>query len=359
MSATAFSSAASSAAAPLSAAAVTSAAVSSPRAPSSPQRIAANRQNARKSTGPKTKEGKAKSSLNASSHRIFNAYFLQRGEDEAYFLSFRQSLLQDLFPHNFLELAAADRIIALHWNLRRLQSAQLRLNITHHHNYRERYEENQEILENKRDRYIANCEKFTVPCTEEDLAAVGLAEPDTDAPRPTPSPGYFLAESLLASQSRGTRFTPEERLLNIEAKLHALLAKAQKDYRQLQKDRRADEQAQADEEDIGQVPFSPFVRPEINNDPHDLDDLDDQHNDNVDDNDKQDNDDQDGDQNNDDDTEPPATPPLTTATRATPTHAAPQGATIPPTPRQNEATCQSDTQTPPNSFGRSPPRQKK
>ena len=49
----------------------------------SPRKIEANRRNAQRSTGPKTTEGKAKSSRNATTHGIFVKQFLSGAEPEA------------------------------------------------------------------------------------------------------------------------------------------------------------------------------------------------------------------------------------------------------------------------------------
>jgi hypothetical protein len=46
----------------------------------SQKKIDANRRNAQKSTGPKTKEGKAKSSMNSIKYGIYSDKFLIKGE---------------------------------------------------------------------------------------------------------------------------------------------------------------------------------------------------------------------------------------------------------------------------------------
>src|SRR5882672_1384909 len=48
----------------------------------SPRKIEANRQNAQRSTGPKTPEGKAKSGRNSITHGIFAKHFLNQAEPE-------------------------------------------------------------------------------------------------------------------------------------------------------------------------------------------------------------------------------------------------------------------------------------
>ena len=222
--------------------------------PAPSAQITANQENAQLSTGPKSPEGKQRSSQNASSHRIFAPHLLQPGESPSAYHAFREPLLHDLFPQGFLELASAERIISLHWQLQRLQSAQYHLIAAHHQQYQKRLEDQQEILENKRDRHLANCEEMGIDCSEEDLQNIGLGQPDPDAPPSLPDPGYFLAQSLLTSRSSGSRLTVEERLLNIESKLHTLLSKAQKHYDHLQKTRQQKEQADSQKKTTAPTP---------------------------------------------------------------------------------------------------------
>jgi len=225
----------------------------------SAQRLAANKQNAQHSTGPKTENGKANSSRNASTHNIYSTYLLQEGESEDLFISFRNLLINDLNPQSFLELAQADRIISIHWKLRRVQSAEYYLNQSLNISFQFNFKKQQEKRGERRDRFIENCNKFNIPVTDEALAEQGLAEPDPNAPALEPDPGYFLAQSLQSAHEKGTRTTPFERLLTAESKLQSLLSRAMKDYRQLQKDRQYQDEQQ-DEEDPRQ-PFCPCVTP--------------------------------------------------------------------------------------------------
>jgi hypothetical protein len=81
--------------------------------------IEANRLNARKSTGPRTPEGKAKAAQNAIKHGLFAREGVIRGEDREEFEVHREMLLEQLNPAGPLEGILAARIVDLTWRLRR------------------------------------------------------------------------------------------------------------------------------------------------------------------------------------------------------------------------------------------------
>ena len=83
----------------------------------------ANRQNAQKSTGPKTAQGKAAVSKNALKHGIF-ADSLITGESEADYEVFHDEMLADLAPVGAVETMLAERVISLWWRLRRAERMQ-------------------------------------------------------------------------------------------------------------------------------------------------------------------------------------------------------------------------------------------
>jgi hypothetical protein len=87
----------------------------------------ANRRNARKSTGPRSAEGKARASVNAITHGIFARELVFFGEDERVFDEFRIALLRRLNPRDTLELQIAERIISANWKLKRIHAAEKRL----------------------------------------------------------------------------------------------------------------------------------------------------------------------------------------------------------------------------------------
>jgi hypothetical protein len=80
----------------------------------------ANRRNARKSTGPKTPEGKAAARHNALKHGLLSQEILLRGEDGEALRALGESLRDELRPVGELENLLVDRIIAACWRLRRV-----------------------------------------------------------------------------------------------------------------------------------------------------------------------------------------------------------------------------------------------
>ena len=87
------------------------------------KQIKANRQNARKSTGPKSDEGKAAVSQNAVKHGLF-AESVIKGENEAEFEAFHDQMLAELSPVGMIESMLAERIVSLWWRLRRAERMQ-------------------------------------------------------------------------------------------------------------------------------------------------------------------------------------------------------------------------------------------
>ena len=82
--------------------------------------ILANRRNALKSTGPKTKTGKTAVSKNAIRHGLTASSDIIAAENPAEFQLHRQGLLAELAPQSPLESVLADRLISLSWRLKRV-----------------------------------------------------------------------------------------------------------------------------------------------------------------------------------------------------------------------------------------------
>ena len=80
----------------------------------------ANRQNAKKSTGPRTPAGKAVVALNGMKHGLLSRESLVKGESEADLVAFGKRLRIQLAPVGELELLLVDRVISTAWRLRRL-----------------------------------------------------------------------------------------------------------------------------------------------------------------------------------------------------------------------------------------------
>jgi hypothetical protein len=87
---------------------------------SSDQQIAANRRNARRSTGPRTSAGKAKVLVNALKHGLTGREVVLPNENQDKFDSFRSGLLADVAPEGDLEGALAEKIVIDMWRLRRV-----------------------------------------------------------------------------------------------------------------------------------------------------------------------------------------------------------------------------------------------
>ena len=82
--------------------------------------IKANRENAKKSTGPRTEEGKARVSLNALKHGLLARDAVLPEEDPAEFDRQFRDLEHDLRPENPLEFELVRQIADAQWRMRRL-----------------------------------------------------------------------------------------------------------------------------------------------------------------------------------------------------------------------------------------------
>ncbi len=81
------------------------------------KQIEANRKNAKKSTGPKTPDGKSTVAQNATKHGLTALKPLIPGEDPDQFAIFNDAMLADLNPQGPLETVLANRITTLTWQL--------------------------------------------------------------------------------------------------------------------------------------------------------------------------------------------------------------------------------------------------
>lgn len=86
----------------------------------------ANRANAKRSTGPRTEQGKRRSAKNAVTHGAFCTDAVLAGESEVEFARFRARLLGSagLRPQDWLELSIADRYVLACWRMRRARAAE-------------------------------------------------------------------------------------------------------------------------------------------------------------------------------------------------------------------------------------------
>jgi hypothetical protein len=82
---------------------------------------AANRKNARKSTGPKTQRGKSASRLNAVQHGILSHDVVLPDENEQELEDLRNALYSSLAPVGPLEELLVDRAVNAMWRLQRIE----------------------------------------------------------------------------------------------------------------------------------------------------------------------------------------------------------------------------------------------
>jgi hypothetical protein len=91
-------------------------------------RAATSRANGAKSKGPRTAEGKARSSQNALRHGLCAKKFLLLPDDSrAQFEALEAALLDDLAPEGALQILLAHRLIAAAWRLQRADRLELEL----------------------------------------------------------------------------------------------------------------------------------------------------------------------------------------------------------------------------------------
>jgi hypothetical protein len=95
--------------------------------PCSKKQLAANRRNAKMSTGPRTPEGKAVSSRNALKHGIFSADTILKfppfNENRKHYHRVRDLFMKELAPTSSLQKCLATEIINTVWRSRRVVRA--------------------------------------------------------------------------------------------------------------------------------------------------------------------------------------------------------------------------------------------
>ena len=104
---------------------------------SSSKRVAANRRNARKSTGPRSALGRRRSSMNALKHGLDAQTPVLPGEDEAGYRSRQEAWKADLRPRNPLEVSLVEQAVDFSWKLERADRACAALQAERHRLARE------------------------------------------------------------------------------------------------------------------------------------------------------------------------------------------------------------------------------
>ncbi len=93
----------------------------------SERKIEANRRNAKKSTGPRTKLGKAASRMNAFRHGVTAEHVILDGESAKQFNALRRKLFEAFAPADAIEGELVQAIVMDQWRLRRHYRAEASL----------------------------------------------------------------------------------------------------------------------------------------------------------------------------------------------------------------------------------------
>jgi len=207
----------------------------------SPRKLAANRGNARKSTGPRSAEGKARSAQNATTHGMFCHAAVLPGEDEVAFHSLRAGFMLSLNPRDTIEILLVDRIALASWKLRRLQEAEFCLNRVDQH----------EMLSVEESEGYAEYEQYHT----RGAAYIGEWPPprsrragDEDKAKTKPDPKTVFddehpipAAAILATQINREDEKSFQRLSRYEQRLENQILRMMRELRQLRKDRQKQE----------------------------------------------------------------------------------------------------------------------
>jgi hypothetical protein len=111
-----------------------------PKRPVSERRLAANRANAQKSTGPRTPEGKRRSALNATRHGILSQVLHLPEEEMAAYDEFTAPYVASLAPVGQTETELARACADLQFRLHRLSAAEHNLFALGHEEHDNRWD---------------------------------------------------------------------------------------------------------------------------------------------------------------------------------------------------------------------------
>src|ERR1700739_2323336 len=89
--------------------------------------LAANRANAQKSTGPRSVEGKARSSRNSFNHGLTGATGLLPSDDRDAYELYVDGIIESLHPGSLLEHEICRDVADAHWRLRRVSSVEAKM----------------------------------------------------------------------------------------------------------------------------------------------------------------------------------------------------------------------------------------
>jgi hypothetical protein len=96
---------------------------------STDRRIEANRANAQFSTGPRTDEGKARSSQNARKHGLTAQQLMIKPEEREVFEEILAEYQNEINPQGPIQQTLFDELVAAAWNLRRVRILQSQIDL--------------------------------------------------------------------------------------------------------------------------------------------------------------------------------------------------------------------------------------
>jgi hypothetical protein len=142
----------------------------SPKRPVSERRLAANRANAQKSTGPRTPDGKRRSALNATRHGILSQVLHLPEEEMAAYDEFTAPYVSSLSPVGQTETELARACADLQFRLHRLSAAEHNLFALGHEEHGDRYDTGHP------ESHAAMTFVETLCCSKDPLATLSLYE---------------------------------------------------------------------------------------------------------------------------------------------------------------------------------------
>jgi hypothetical protein len=145
---------------------------------STQKQIEANRLNALKSTGPKSDEGKAKSSMNALRHGLTAEQAVLPHENEEEYEKIREGLLESYAPVDAAELAIVEELVNANWRLLRLHRVETHYWDNVGGSYNRGDEGIAEALLQTPDRQMRNYFRYYGPGRTLVLQSLGCGKPD-------------------------------------------------------------------------------------------------------------------------------------------------------------------------------------
>jgi hypothetical protein len=183
------------------------------RGPVSEKQMQANKANAARSTGPRTAEGKAKSSLNAVTYGLFADTAVLPGEDAEEFEALASLIAEDHRPKTIMEQVLLGRFASITWKLQRLARAEE--DIARQNQHRRIYE------------YVRQCH---------------LSQADPDRPLPDVKPeicssgGEIFADDFMQNEKQG----PLQKITQLEIRLTGQMLSVSRQLTQTKKQQMAE-----------------------------------------------------------------------------------------------------------------------